>query len=43
VAEAEYSLRADLLEPRFWGASELTIWELIGPVDTSAFIVPYPF
>ena len=28
------------LERRFfWGASELTIWELIGSVNTSAFVV----
>ena len=25
--------------PFFWGASELTIWELIGSVNTSAFVV----
>jgi hypothetical protein len=24
--------------PFFWGASELTIWELIGSVNTSTFI-----
>jgi len=30
--------RSDLLEPRFWGASELTIQELIGSINTSAFI-----
>ena len=27
-----------LRERRFWGASELTIWESIGSVNTSAFV-----
>ena len=31
-------MRSHLLEPRFWGAPELTIRELIGSINTSAFV-----
>ena len=30
-------MRSHLVE-RFWGPSELTIWEWIGSINTSAFI-----
>jgi len=34
-------LQGGFLERRFWGASEFTIWELIGSLNTSAFLVTY--